>query len=211
LEGGEIDFNPLAKISLPKISRRVPGFVDEEGMNLLVDEDIFPSDFTGIRDRLVIEILYQTGVRLSELIGIHDNNIDFPQRQIKVFGKRKKERIIPITRELCELMQEYVRLRNLKFPYPDHSFFLVTDKGKKLYEKFVYRKVYKYLSLVTTSKKKSPHVLRHTFATHMLNSGAELNAIKELLGHANLSATQIYTHSSFEKLKEIYKQAHPRT
>ena len=136
--------------------------------------------------------------------------MDLIKGQVKVLGKRQKERLIPVTNELVTIIQSYIQVRDLKFSSGRDNVLIVTDKGKKLYEKFVYRVVKKYLGIVTTMEKKSPHVLRHTFATHMLNRGAELNAIKELLGHANLSATQIYTHSTFEKLKDIYKQAHPR-
>ena len=205
-----IKANPMTKIYLPKVSRKLPGFVDEDHMNLLLEEEIFKSDFSGKRDRLIIEMLYQTGIRLSELINIKDNDVDYKKKQIKIIGKRNKERIVPITNELANIVQSYIQLRNLKFSNLETKSLFVTDKGRKLYEKFVYRVVKKYLGIVTTMEKKSPHVLRHTFATHMLNRGAELNAIKELLGHANLSATQIYTHSTFEKLKDIYKQAHPR-
>ncbi len=202
--------NPMTKIYLPKISKRLPQFVDEEKMNLLLEEDYFKDDFSGIRDRLIIEILYQTGIRLSELINIKDSDVDFNSSQLKILGKRKKERIVPLTDELIRLIRSYLHLRDFRFSSKSSNSLLVTDKGRKLYEKFVYRVVKKYLGTVTTLDKKSPHVLRHTFATHMLNRGAELNAIKELLGHANLSATQVYTHSTFEKLKKIYKQAHPR-
>jgi integrase/recombinase XerC len=179
-------------------------------MNLLLDENIFANNFNGLRDRLIIEMLYQTGIRLAELINIEDRDIDLDKKQIKIFGKRKKERIVPITNELIHLISSYKKMRELRFSIARIESFFVTNKGKKLYEKFVYRVVKKYLGMVTTMDKKSPHVLRHTFATHMLNRGAELNAIKELLGHANLSATQVYTHNTFEKLKEIYQQAHPR-
>jgi integrase/recombinase XerC len=210
VQQGKIKRNPMTKIYLPKISRRLPQFVDEEQMNLLLDENFFKKNFTGVRDRLIIEILYQTGIRLSELINIKDTDLDFSNRQVKILGKRKKERIVPLTDELIKLIRSYLHLRDLRFSNNDNNYLLLTDKGRKLYDKFVYRVVKKYLGTVTTQGKKSPHVLRHTFATHMLNRGAELNAIKELLGHVNLSATQVYTHSTFEKLKKIYKQAHPR-
>ncbi|MFW6364384.1 MAG: site-specific tyrosine recombinase/integron integrase [Bacteroidota bacterium] len=207
---GKIEGNPASNIYLPKISRKLPHFVDEEQMNMLLDQDKFTNDFAGCRDKLIIELLYQTGIRLSELINIKSSDVDFNQNQIKIFGKRRKERFIPVTGELIELIKRYKQIKALTFPAIDDKYLIVTDKGKKLYEKFVYRVVKKYLGIVTTMEKRSPHVLRHTIATHMLNRGADLNAIKELLGHANLSATQIYTHTTFEKLKKIYKQAHPR-
>jgi integrase/recombinase XerC len=210
LQQGKISKNPVSNIYLPKISRKLPNFVDQDHMNLLLDENIFANNFNGLRDRLIIEMLYQTGIRLAELINIEDRDIDLDKKQIKIFGKRKKERIVPITNELIHLISSYKKMRELRFSIARIESFFVTNKGKKLYEKFVYRVVKKYLGMVTTMDKKSPHVLRHTFATHMLNRGAELNAIKELLGHANLSATQVYTHNTFEKLKEIYQQAHPR-
>ncbi|MFP4047531.1 MAG: site-specific tyrosine recombinase/integron integrase [Bacteroidales bacterium] len=207
---GKIEGNPVSKIYLPKVSRKLPHFVDEEQMNMLLDQDKFANDFAGCRDKLIIGLLYQTGIRLSELINIKSSDVDFDQNQIKIFGKRRKERFIPVTGELIELIKRYKQIKALTFPAIDDKYLIVTDKGKKLYEKFVYRVVKKYLGIVTTMEKRSPHVLRHTIATHMLNRGADLNAIKELLGHANLSATQIYTHTTFEKLKKIYKQAHPR-
>lgn len=206
-----IHHDPMVKVYTPKVGRRVPYFVDESHMNLLTDHRLFEQDFYGYRDQLIVEMLYQTGMRLSELIGIKDRDIHFENQQIRIIGKRNKERIIPITTPLVKMIRQYTALRDEKFLRRYGGFLVVTNKGKKLYEKFVYRTVKKYLSLVTTMDKRSPHVLRHTFATHMLNNGADLNAIKELMGHANLSATQIYTHSTFEKLRAIYKQAHPRT
>jgi integrase/recombinase XerC len=207
---GYVHHDPMVKVYTPKVGRRVPYFVDESHMNLLTDQRIFEKDLYGLRDQLIIEMLYQTGMRLSELIHIKDSDIDFNRFQIRILGKRNKERIIPVTTPLLDLIRSYIGLRNERFTRNQEGYLLVTDKGKKLYEKFVYRTVKKYLGFVTTLEKRSPHVLRHTFATHMLNDGADLDAIKELLGHANLSATQIYTHSTFEKLRAIYKQAHPR-
>lgn len=208
---GYIHHDPMVKVYTPKVGRRIPYFVDESHMNLLTDHRLFDKDFYGFRDQLIVEMLYQTGMRLSELIRIEDRDIHFGSQQIRIIGKRNKERIIPLTAPLVEMIRQYMALREEKFLRRAPGFFLVTNKGKKLYEKFIYRTVKKYLSFVTTLEKRSPHVLRHTFATHMLNHGADLNAIKEILGHANLSATQIYTHSTFEKLRAIYKQAHPRT
>jgi integrase/recombinase XerC len=198
--------NPMLKVQAPKASKRLPVFVEKGKMDVLLDHVEFGKDEEGRRDRLIIELFYSTGMRLSELINLELKNVDLAASQLKVLGKRNKERIIPFSRELSRQISEYLALRT-----PGGSEFLFqTPAGKKLYEKLVYTIVKKYLSLVTTVDKKSPHVLRHTFATHMLNNGADLNAIKELLGHANLSATQVYTHNTVEKLKNIHKQAHPK-
>ena len=206
---GELDANPLDRVLKPKLSKRMPAFVDEANMDTLLEEYDFGDDFTGIRNRLVIDLLYQTGMRRSELIGLETGSVDMKGKSLKVKGKRDKERIIPLNTELVKVIDQYLVFR-MNVAVPGNNFLLVTDKGKPAYDKLVYRIVNKYLTLVTTLDKKSPHVLRHTFATHMLNRGADLNAIKELLGHANLSATQVYTHSTFKKLKSIYNQAHPR-
>lgn len=205
-----IEYDPLAKIFTLKTEGKLPSFVNEKQMSYLENKDLFSDDFFGIRDRLIIEILYQTGVRVSELVNLRDENVNFAKKQLHIHGKRDKERIVPLNDQLIDSIKKYMALRNKHFRDSMVGSLLVTNKGRKLYSKAVYRIVKSYLSIVTTMKQKSPHVLRHTFATHMLNDGADLNAIKELLGHSNLSATQIYTHSTFEKLKKIYKQAHPR-
>ena len=210
LREGLVSSNPLSRIIPPKSGKRLPVFVGENEMNSLIDSENFGDDFTGIRNRLIIELFYYTGMRLSELINLKLSSINTSSRTLKVIGKGNKERIIPIHPSLDTLIDSYIRLRNdIKLNNSEKSLF-VTEKGQPLYPKLVYRIVRSNLTLVTTLEKKSPHVLRHTFATHLLNHGAELNAIKELLGHANLSATQVYTHSSLEKLKKAYKQAHPR-
>lgn len=198
--------NPMLKILSPKTSKRLPVFIEKDKMNTLLDDSAFGDDFEGQRNKLIIELFYATGIRLSELINLKQANVDLYQCQIKVLGKRNKERIVPFNSILKDQIQQYITSKsNLS-----DEFLFVNKNGKQLYEKFVYRIVNTYLSLITTANKKSPHVLRHTFATHMLNNGADLNAIKELLGHANLSATQVYTHNTVEKLKNIHKQAHPR-
>ncbi len=207
---GELESNPMDKVQKPKLNKRVPSFVDEANMDRLLDEFEFGDDFAGIRNRLVIDLLYQTGMRRSELIGLTTGSVSMEGNSVKVKGKRDKERIIPIGFGLMEALKSYMAIRMNVVGESDHEFLLVTDTGNPAYDKLVYRIVNKYLSMVTTLDKKSPHVLRHTFATHMLNHGADLNAIKELLGHANLSATQVYTHNTFKKLKSIYNQAHPR-
>ena len=203
-----ITVNPMLKVQSPKTSKRLPVFIDQNKMELLFDEKNFGKEFTDLRDRLLLELLYSTGMRLSELVGLQDTSIDQFQSQLKVLGKRNKERIIPFTNKLKGLIKEYREERDQHFTAVP-SFF-VTDKGKTLYPKLVYRIVTSRLGDVTTLDKKSPHILRHTFATHMLNNGADINSVKELLGHANLSATQVYTHNTIEKLKQAHKQAHPR-
>ena len=207
---GELETNPVANVLKPKIKKRVPSFIDEKSINLLLDDHNFGDDFSGRRNKLIINLLYQTGMRRSELIGVKLDSLDLANASLKVIGKRDKERIIPMGMELIREIELYIESRNIAFPETKESTFLLTNQGKPVYPQFIYRVVNQYLSFVTTMEKKSPHLLRHTFATHMLNKGADLNSIKELLGHANLSATQVYTHNTFEKLKSIYKQAHPR-
>ena len=207
---GLVHHDPMEKIVLPKRKKKLPVFVTEEPLNDLLDKFDFGNDFKGIRNRTIIELLYLTGMRRAELTGLKNRDIDVNAATIKVTGKRNKQRIIPLIKSFIGRLNEYSALRNEKFSSGADDWFFMTDSGGKLYDKFVYNTVRKYLTMVTTIEKKSPHVLRHTFATHMLNRGADLNSIKELLGHANLSATQIYTHNTFEKLKKVYKQAHPR-
>lgn len=206
---GIIALNPMQKILSPKMKKTLPFFVEKKQINELLDsKDIFGTDYVGSRNRLIIELFYMTGMRLSELINLKLADIDLSSLTIKVLGKRKKERIIPINITFKNTIVEYLSERSGM--QPANNFLFLTKKGSKVYEKLIYRVVTEYLNLISTIDKKSPHVLRHTFATHMLNNGADLNAIKELLGHANLSATQIYTHNTFEKIKQVYKQAHPR-
>ncbi len=205
---GECKSSPLLKVQSPKVSKRLPVFVDENKMKLLFSDVNFGETFEPVRDKLILELLYATGMRRSELVGLTDARVDLFQCQIKVLGKRNKERIIPFTNNLKELINKYFQLRNEFAPHPNA--FFVTSKGNNMYPELVYRIVTHRIGGVTTLQKKSPHILRHTFATHMLNNGADINSVKELLGHASLSATQIYTHNTIEKLKEVYKQAHPR-
>lgn len=199
--------NPMLKIQSPKLSKRLPVFVEKDKMDELLDNALFDEGEEGQRNKLIIELLYSTGMRLSELINLKLSDVDLYNDQLKVLGKRNKQRIIPFGAELKRQIQEYMKLDR---PAGSGEELLLNKNGKKLYPKFVYNLVRSYLSQVTTIDKKSPHVLRHTFATHMLNNGADLNAIKDLLGHANLSATQVYTHNTVEKLKNIHKQAHPK-
>lgn len=210
LRENKINETIFSKISNLKIEQKLPHFLEAEKINNLVDAEIFQEKYEGIRDTLIIEILYSTGIRRSELTNLKDTDIDCNNLTIKVKGKRGKTRIIPISKKLKEKIENYIKNRN-KFFFLEQSYYLfLTKRGEQIYDKLVYRVAQKYLAYVTTSSKKSPHILRHSFATHMLNEGAELNTIKELLGHSNLSATQIYTHNTFEKLKKVYNQAHPR-
>ena len=206
LRQGIVTESPMLKILSPKTSKRLPVFVEKDKMDQLIDNIDFGDDFEGVRNKLIIELFYATGIRLSELINLKQSDVDIHSSQLKVLGKRNKERIVPFGNELRRSIDSYLELKAVS----EAEELFISKTGKKLYEKFVYTLVNNYLSQVTTVDKKSPHVLRHTFATHMLNNGADLNSIKELLGHANLSATQVYTHNTVEKLKNIHKQAHPK-
>ena len=207
---GDLESDPVQKVLKPRMNKRVPSFVDEVSMDKLLDDYEFGEDFTGVRNKLIINLLYQTGMRRSELIALTVHSFEQHDKSLKVMGKRNKQRILPLTDEMAEELSGYLRMRSVRFPVAESDSLLLTDRGKPVYPRFIYRVVTKYLGMVSTLEKTSPHILRHTFATQMLNKGADLNTIKELLGHANLSATQIYTHNTFEKLKHIYKQAHPR-
>jgi integrase/recombinase XerC len=204
-----LESNPVKKVILPRTDKKLPAFVHEKNMDMLLDNINFGDDFEGIRNRLIIEMLYFTGMRVNELTGLTCSDLNLYESTLKVLGKRNKERIIPLIPEIVSTLNDYLT-RRPEVTAPDNGSLLLTLKGGKVYNRMVYRIVNQYLTLVTTLDKRSPHVLRHTFATHMLNKGADLNAIKEILGHANLSATEVYTHNTFEKLKKIYKQAHPR-
>lgn len=206
-----IETNPVTKVSLLKTDKKLPVFVEEAGMENLLNDIEFPDTYNGQLDRTIIELFYSTGIRLSELVNLRNDQIDWGAQQMKVLGKRNKERIVPLTNPMIAQLKLYNshKYKEIKKAENDIYYFL-TKNGKKIYDKLVYRKIKLYLGLVTTISKKSPHVLRHTFATHLLNKGADLNAIKEILGHASLAATQVYTHNSIEKLKNVYKQAHPR-
>lgn len=208
---GMIVKNPSLKIQGPKQKKRLPVFIEESKMELLTKTEVDETSYVEFRDKLIIELFYSTGIRRAELIGLTLNQIDLNLEQLKVLGKRNKERILPLLPQMIESLKSFINLREKEFK--DHGildWLFLTEKGKKMYPKLVYRIVNTYLSTVSTQDKKSPHVLRHTFATHMLNNGADLNAVKELLGHASLAATQIYTHNTIEKLKKVYQQAHPK-
>ncbi len=205
-----ISKNPMQKVLSPKIGKRLPVFVSKESMERLFEQVTFPFTYEGIRDRTILEILYTTGIRRSELVGLTIKSIDLVQRQLKVLGKGNKERIIPFGKQLADTFQQYLDIRSATFNANDEMSLFLTKKGTKLYSNIVYNVVKKYLSYVTTIDKRSPHVLRHSFATHLSDNGADLNAIKELLGHSSLAATQVYTHNSIDKLRKVYEQAHPK-
>jgi integrase/recombinase XerC len=202
--------NPMQKIRVLKTQKRLPSFVKEGDMVHLLDKVEFGDSFEGNRDRLVLELFYATGIRLSELIQLKENQVNLHARTIKVLGKRNKERVIPFPVSIVKLIEDYKKIRNREVTLGDHGYLFVTNSGEPCYPMMVYRIVNKYLSENTTSEKKSPHVLRHTYATHLLNKGAEINAVKDLLGHSSLAATQVYTHNSMEKIKKTFDQAHPK-
>ncbi len=202
--------SPMATIISPKVSKRLPQFVEKADIDTLFSYVQFPDNWQGKTDRLLLQLLYNTGIRQAELVSLKEDQIDKYKKSIKVLGKGNKERIIPISRELLEHLKDYSIEKRKAFEKYDSDVLLVNEKGRKLYPKYVYNAVKKYLGYITTISKKSPHILRHTFATHLMNNGADLNAVKELLGHSSLAATQIYTHNSIEKLKDIHKKAHPK-
>lgn len=202
--------NPLAKIIAPKSGKRLPVYVERVPMERLLHQAAYPEGFEGLTCLLIIGLLYGTGMRRAELIGLRTSDVDWSSGTLKVTGKGGKQRIIPLDSGLQQQIKAYLGAK-AELPQADLSFLLVTGKGRKLYPEYVYRMVRQMLGQVTTLEKRSPHVLRHTFATHLVNNGADLGAVKELLGHASLAATQVYTHNSIEQLKTIHKQAHPRS
>jgi integrase/recombinase XerC len=210
LKTGDIENTPMTNIIAPKVSKRLPSFVAEKDIDTLFQYIEFPDSWEGLTDRLLLDIFYNTGIRLSELINLKENGVNESNNTIKVLGKGNKERIIPVSKALAAAINLYITEKNNQLTKPDRTILLVSSKGKKLYAKQVYNSVNKYLSAITTIDKKSPHILRHSFATHLANNGADLNAIKELLGHSSLAATQIYTHNTIEKLKDVHKKAHPK-
>ena len=206
----EITQNPLLKVIAPKVGKRLPVVVKELEIENLFEQIDFGKGYPAARDEMIMELLYSTGMRRSELIQLTPNNIDFHLQQIKVLGKGNKERLIPFAKKLNDHLKSYLLVRNEEFSLNSSDPLFLTNKGQKLYPKFVYNLVKKYLSHVTTVEQRSPHVLRHSFATHLSGNGADLNAIKELLGHSSLAATQVYTHNSIEQLKKVYQQAFPK-
>ena len=210
IRSGVLDQTPMNKVIAPKIGKRLPDFVKVEDANKLLNSLKNTDDWKSLNTRMLITLFYNTGVRLSELINLKENQVDYHKKQIKLLGKGNKERIIPVSPEVLLTIKDYVRLKNKEFEN-SQPYLLVTEKGAKMYPKYPYLAVRGFLEKeVKTLGKKSPHVLRHSFATHLSNNGADLNAIKELLGHSSLAATQVYTHNTIEKLKNVYKKAHPK-
>lgn len=207
---GLLTSSPADGLVPMKTGKRLPEYVEEGAMGQLLDQVLKPDDFDGLRDKLILELFYQTGMRLSELTGLQRGQISGYTEQIRVLGKRNKERLIPVGRGLARDLQRYVEMRDRLFGSDGQISLFLTSRGKPVYPKFVYRLVNRSLAEVTTLTKRSPHVIRHSFATAMLNHGADINAVKELLGHSSLASTQVYTHNTAEKLKRVYRQAHPR-
>jgi integrase/recombinase XerC len=210
LREGIVTQNPMLKIQSPKTSKRLPVFVDKTNMNQLLDHIEFSEDYTGRRDKFIIELFYVTGMRLAELVNLKVDSLDLYNNSLKVLGKRNKERIIPFSHSMKDLILKYIESRNSIENSKNSDYLFLSKKGVQIKRKMVQSLVKKYLGMVSTIDKKSPHVLRHSFATNMLNNGADINSVKEILGHASLAATQVYTHNTIEKLKNIYKQAHPK-
>ena len=210
LKQGTLLTSPMDTIISPKMKKRLPQYVDEKDIHTLFSHVEFPDNWEGKTHWLLLQLFYNTGMRQAELVNLRESQIDISNRNIKVVGKGNKERVIPVSKELILLIEAYQQGKRSQFDNFDSVVLLVNAKGKRLYPKYVYTVVRQYLSTVTTIGKKSPHVLRHTFATHLMNNGADLNAVKELLGHSSLAATQIYTHNTIEKLKDVYKKAHPK-
>lgn len=207
---GEVEKNPSVDIHVLKQAKRLPHFVNEKDISKLFDQYEFEDSFEGTRDRVVLELLYATGIRESELIGLREEDVQFDTGCIKVLGKRNKQRIIPLPKSTQLLLKKYIETKTSTFCSNDGSFLIVNNKGKQAYAMLIYRIVNKHLKIVSHVEKKSPHVLRHTYATHLLEKGADLNAVKELLGHQSLAATQVYTHNTLGQLKKVFDQAHPK-
>lgn len=202
--------DPMVKIRVLKTKKKLPQFVQETEMSAMLDSGDFENTHEGWREKLVLELLYGTGMRLSELIQLKEHQVNLREQTIRVIGKRNKERVIPFARPLVEVIKGYLKARNREVETNDSGLLLVTDKGGKCYPMMIYRIVSRHLGEHAAIEKRSPHVLRHTFATHLLNKGAEINAVKDLLGHSSLAATQVYTHNSMEKLKKVFDKAHPK-
>jgi integrase/recombinase XerC len=202
--------DPMVKIKVLKTKKKLPHFVKEPDMTAVLDQSSFENNHEGWRERLVLELLYGTGMRLSELIQLKENQVNLREQTIRVIGKRNKERVIPFSKPLVAVIQGYLQARNRETQANDSGYLLVTNTGSRCYPMMIYRIVSRHLGDHASVEKRSPHVLRHTYATHLLNKGAEINAVKDLLGHSSLAATQVYTHNSMEKLKKVFDQAHPK-
>lgn len=212
LKEGRLTASPMVTIISPKNKKRLPQYVDEKGTETLFTHVEFDDSWKGKTESLVMQLFYNTGMRQAELVGLKESQIDKANRQVKVLGKGNKERVIPVSQELMSVIVSYMQDKRKQFAEYDQEYVLINEKGRKLYPRYVYNIVRKVLSApgVTTIEKRSPHILRHTFATHLMNNGADINAVKELLGHSSLAATQVYTHNTIDKLKDIYKKAHPK-
>lgn len=210
LKNGTIDNSPMILIKALKVNKRLPSFVLQRDIDLLLQHVEFPDTWEGKTEQLLIKIFYNSGLRLSELITLQKKDVDFANKALRVFGKGSKTRVVPLNAQLLTCIKNY-ETEKFSLGLQESASLLCTKDGKPLYPKYVYRAVKKYLGLVTTNEKKSPHVLRHTFATHLANNGAEINAVKDLLGHASLASTQVYTHNSIDKIKEVYRLAHPKS
>jgi integrase/recombinase XerC len=210
LKKGIIATSPMVTVVSPKVSKRLPQYVEQQQMDTLFNHVEFPDNWEGITHRLILLLLYNTGMRRAELTGLRESQVDAANNSLKVLGKGNKERIIPVSSSLMSQVQQYMAAKRTQFEATDTAFLLLTGKGKPLYDRYVYSIVKQYLSLITTIEKKSPHILRHTFATHLTSNGADLNAVKELLGHSSLAATQVYTHNTIARLKDAHKKAHPK-
>ena len=208
---GDVQTNPLAKHKALKTSKKVQIPFSEKEVTAVLDNWHFDDSFEGVRDKLIIELFYSTGIRRIELVELKLSNIDFSKKTLKVLGKRNKERFIPLLQSVIETLKSYLDSRNKLKIIQDSEYLFLTQKGVKIYETLVYRIINEYFSLASSKVKKSPHILRHSFATHLLNQGADLNAVKELLGHSSLAATQVYTHNSIAELKKVYLKSHPRS
>ena len=211
LRNNAIVVSPMAAIASLKVSKRLPSFIEQKDTNTLFRHIEFPETWKGKTDHLLLKIFYQTGIRLTELINLKKSQVDTSNSNIKVIGKGNKERVIPVNNDLINDILFYIKSKESVIRNSDPQHVLINNKGKKLYPKYVYNAVKFYLNTVTTNNRKSPHILRHSFATHLINNGADINAVKELLGHTSLASTQIYTHNSIEKLKDIHKKAHPKS
>jgi integrase/recombinase XerC len=209
LRQGTITKDPMVKIKVLKVQKRLPSFVKEEEMNMILDHVVFATTLEGYRDKLIMELFYGSGMRLAELLQLKDHAIDIKACTVRVLGKRNKERVIPFAKNLVPIIEDYRKVRNREVENKGHGLLLVTNDGEPAYRMMIQRVVKKYLQ-ETGAEKKSPHVLRHSYATHLLNKGAEINAVKDLLGHSSLAATQVYTHNTTEKLKKTFEQAHPK-
>ncbi len=210
LKSGQVDSSPMTQVTTPKMGSRLPAFIkEEEALQLGQLLAVTAEDWKGLNTKMLVSLFYTTGMRLSELIQLRESQIDLPRAQLKVLGKGKKERILPLTQEIVELIGSYREQKKKRFD-TDQDWLLLTEAGKKLYPRYAWALVNKVLGEATTVQQKSPHVLRHSFATHLLNNGADLNAVKELLGHSSLAATQVYTHNTIDKLRAVHRKAHPK-